>query len=148
VYSIYHLQKKPPYLLLFMWVVHTKWWENIKCILPCKHSVCKKYSHKFLSKFSYCFSNSKPHWILHKQITFCRIFSCLEKHNCKDHSISISCSLDLRVSKFARWISMNKRVYYHIAPLTVQILIVKQRCGENAHETTTPIAKFWSKYII
>jgi hypothetical protein len=36
---------------------------------------------------------------------------------------------------------MNKKVYYHIAPLTVQILIVKQRCGENAHETTTPIAK-------
>jgi len=25
---------------------------------------------------------------------------------------------------------MNKRVYYHIAPLTVQILIVKQRCGK------------------
>jgi hypothetical protein len=37
---------------------------------------------------------------------------------------------------------MNKRVYYHIAPLTVQILIAKQGCGENAHETTTPIAKF------
>jgi hypothetical protein len=36
---------------------------------------------------------------------------------------------------------MNKKVYYHIAPLTVQILIVKQRCGGNAHETTTPIAK-------
>jgi hypothetical protein len=32
---------------------------------------------------------------------------------------------------------MNKKVYYHITPLTVQILIVKQRCGENAHETTS-----------
>jgi hypothetical protein len=37
---------------------------------------------------------------------------------------------------------MNKTVYYHIALLTLQILIVKQRCGENAYETTTPIAKF------
>jgi hypothetical protein len=90
VYSIYHLQKNPPYLLLFMWVVHTKWWENIKCILLCKHSVCKNNSHTFLSKFSYCSSNSKPHWISHKQITFCMFFSYLEKHNCKDHSKSIS----------------------------------------------------------
>ena len=77
------------FLFCFLGVVHTKWWENIKCILPCKHSVCKKYSHKFLSKFSYCSSNSKPHWISHKQITICRIFSCLEKHNYKDHSKSI-----------------------------------------------------------